>query len=314
MEKKALIPMLMVLTAGWLTFGPMACTQAEQETETPSHETVRQDEAEAKEGFFDANGVEIHYTDQGEGEPIVVMHGYAMSLDRMGSAGLVPGLVDAGYRVLAIDARGHGQSGKPHDPDQYGVEMAEDVVRLLDHLGLEKAHVMGYSMGGSIANKVREIHPDRLQTAIVGGSGWLKQGDPALGGMTGDEIADELEKSGTFVLLLKNFTKNRQPPSTDEENERRSQNMLKGNDPKALAAVMRAWHEFAVPESNLRENDVPTIAIVGENDPLKVQVDAMQEVMSNLEVVVIEEATHGALSDPAFLESLIEFLGKHKLS
>jgi pimeloyl-ACP methyl ester carboxylesterase len=181
-------------------------------------------------------------------------------------------------------------------------------------LGLEKAHVMGYSMGGSIANKVRQLHPDRLQTTVIGGSGWLKEGDPALAGMTGDAIADELEQNGSFEMMLRKFTENREPPSTDEEIARRNENMLRGNDPQALAAVMRAWHEFAVPGADLSENAVPTIAIVGENDPLKVQVDAMEEVMGNLEVVVIEGATHGALSDPTFLEILVDFLGRHGMS
>lgn len=305
MHKKTLV--LVALVIG-LPLMPWACAPAEEEPEPAPQESVSQQEGQ----FFDADGVQIHYTDQGEGEPVVVMHGYAMSLDRMET--LVSGLVDAGYRVLAMDARGHGGSDKPHDPAQYGAQMAQDVVRLLDHLGLDEAHVMGYSMGGSIANKVRQLHPDRLQTAVIGGSGWLKEGDPALAGMTGDAIADELEENGSFEMMLRKFTENREPPPTDEEIASRNENMLRGNDPSALAAVMRAWHEFAVPEADLRENEVPTIAIVGENDPLKVQVDAMEEVMGNLEVVVIEGATHGALSDPAFLENLVDFLERHGMS
>ena len=82
----------------------------------------------------------------------------------------------------------------------------------------------------------------------------------------------------------------------------------------ALAAVMRAWDQFAVPESSLRDNEVPALVLVGENDPMKVRVDAMEAVMSNLEVGVIEGATHGAPSEPAFMEKLIRFLEKHPIS
>src|SRR5581483_9974765 len=81
---------------------------------------------------FQSDGVKIHFTDQGSGEPVVVLHGYAMSIARMESAGIVSALANAGYRVLAVDARGHGESDKPHDPAAYGPQMARDVVRLLD--------------------------------------------------------------------------------------------------------------------------------------------------------------------------------------
>src|SRR6476619_5650236 len=70
----------------------------------------------AQSKFFPSDGVKIHYTDQGSGEPVVVLHGYAMSISRMESAGIVDALANAGYRVLAVDARGHGESDKPHDP------------------------------------------------------------------------------------------------------------------------------------------------------------------------------------------------------
>src|SRR5687768_4398772 len=75
------------------------------------------------------------------------------------------------YRVLAIDFRGHGKSDKPHDPKAYGKEMAEDVVRLLDHLKVRKAHVVGYSMGAVVAGRLLASHPDRLLSVTFGGAG-----------------------------------------------------------------------------------------------------------------------------------------------
>ena len=125
--------------------------------------------AQPEERFFDANGVRIRFTVQGQGEAIVLLHGFAASLDMMGA--LVAPLSE-GYRVIAMDVRGHGKSGKPHDAKQYGTEMVEDVVRLLDHLEIERAHVVGYSMGGAIALKLITTHPDRLLSAVVGAYGW----------------------------------------------------------------------------------------------------------------------------------------------
>ncbi|GMR22692.1 MAG: hypothetical protein BMS9Abin37_1060 [Acidobacteriota bacterium] len=103
--------------------------------------------------FFDSNGVQIHYYDQGAGDPVVLVHGGfddAASWDTLDFTGA---LTDAGYRVIAIDLRGHGQSGKPHDAAQYGYEMSEDIARLLDHLDLDKAHVLGYSLGAVVTNR-----------------------------------------------------------------------------------------------------------------------------------------------------------------
>src|SRR6185503_14973623 len=91
---------------------------------------------------FDSGGVQIHYVDRGRGVPVVLIHGFTGSSARHWEA---PGVVDAvgkaGYRVVAMDCRGHGESGKPHDPGQYGLEMVRDVVRLLDHLKIARAHI-----------------------------------------------------------------------------------------------------------------------------------------------------------------------------
>ena len=88
---------------------------------------------------------------------------------------------------------------------------------------------------------------------------------------------------------------------------------MEGNDPIALAAVLRGWDGFAVSEENLRANEVPTLAVVGANDPLKAKVDELEGVMSNLEIVVIPDEDHGALSHPDFVVHVDEFLSKYPL-
>lgn len=267
---------------------------------------------DARDASFDSQGVPIHYTDEGRGEPVVLIHGFAMNGARWKDTAVIPSLLDGGFRVIIVDARGHGSSGKPHDPRQYGAEMARDIIRLLDHLRLEKAHVVGYSMGGLVTNKVRELAPERLRSATLGGAGWMEDGGPALADVTGTEIAEALERTGSFEWMLRAFTKKQQPPPTEEDLAKRNRRMLEGNDLQGLAAVLRGWNGFAVPERNLRDNRVPTLALIGAQDPLKVRVDALASVMRDLEVVVIPDADHGALAHPMFAQGLRSFLARHR--
>jgi pimeloyl-ACP methyl ester carboxylesterase len=98
--------------------------------------------------YFESGGVRLHFTDEGSGPPVVLLHGFAVNADLNWR---LPGVTQAltpEFRVISLDLRGHGLSGKPHEPEQYGRLMADDVIALLDHLGIEKAHVVGYSLGG----------------------------------------------------------------------------------------------------------------------------------------------------------------------
>ena len=115
--------------------------------------------ARPEQPSFDSDGVPIHYlvTGRAEGEPVVLIHGFAGNIE---TGGQVIAVLQKDYKVIALDCRGHGGSGKPHDPAKYGVEMANDVARLLDHLKIDKAHVVGYSMGSGIALNFAVHHPE----------------------------------------------------------------------------------------------------------------------------------------------------------
>ena len=129
-----------------------------------------------EEGNFDSAGVNIRYTIDGEGEPVILVHG---SRATGGLNWRVPGIVDRlaeQYQVITIDARGHGKSDRP-GPGEYGVKMVDDVVRLMDHLDLETAHIAGYSMGGMITLKMLTMYPDRLRSATICGMGWMNADD-----------------------------------------------------------------------------------------------------------------------------------------
>ena len=244
--------------------------------------------AQVEDHTFDSNGVPIRFTLEGEGDtPLVLLHGFATSLELM--AALTPGLKDD-YWVIAVDARGHGKSGKPHDPEKYGLEMMEDVVRLLDHLGVERAHVFGYSMGGMITLKLVTTHPERLLSAVAGGYGWPEsspEGDAFM-----DRVAEALERGEGFGPLFDSLTPEGEEPPPREQIEAIERMLLATNDPLALAAAARDFRHLALTEEALEKNTVPTLAIVGERDPLAEDVDRLAGAMANLEVVVIEGADH----------------------
>ena len=122
--------------------------------------------------FTSSDGVKIHYLELGaSGTPVILIHGYTANAEGKWIKSGIAQALAARHRVIAIDARGHGKSDKPHDPGKYGPRMAADVIELMDHLKIAKAHVHGYSMGGAILTQILARHPDRLITAIYGGSG-----------------------------------------------------------------------------------------------------------------------------------------------
>lgn len=136
---------------------------------------------EIREGDVTApDGVRIHYFDIGEdteNAPAVLIHGFTANSEwKWIKSGIAQALA-ADRRVIAVDVRGHGKSEKPHDPNMYGPHMAEDVVAVMDALDVDRAHVHGFSMGGSILTQILRSHPGRVVTAIYGGSG-VSETDP----------------------------------------------------------------------------------------------------------------------------------------
>jgi pimeloyl-ACP methyl ester carboxylesterase len=265
----------------------------------------------AEDQFFLSDGVKIHYIVEGQGEPVLLIHGFAANL-QVQWAGVIKDLAKD-YKVVALDNRGHGRSGKPHEPEKYGIEMVEDAVRLLDHLNIDKAHVVGYSMGGFITNKLLTTHPERMITATLGGAGWAQADDQRLAFMK--TLADSLDAGKGIGPLIMELTPAGKPKPTEEQIAGINQMLMLTNDQKALAAVIRGMTGLAVPEEKLKANKVPTLSLIGEIDPLKVGVDELAGRMANLKVVVIDGADHmTTFTNPVFTSSLRDFLAAHALS
>ncbi|HTL30280.1 MAG TPA: alpha/beta hydrolase [Tepidisphaeraceae bacterium] len=205
-------------------------------------------------GSFDSGGVTISYVEAGGGDPVVLVHGLYSSAELNW---IKPGTFDLlakNHHVIAIDLRGHGMSDKPTSEDAYGKPMAEDVVRLMEHLKIQKAQIVGYSLGGIVVMRLLADHPDRFTAAALGGMGWLRQGSVLQG---------SFEKMGGRNT---------------------------GHTP---AAAVHGISKLALSEKELQSIKTPLEILVGDHDPCKrMYVDPLVMVRKDVSVIEIQDAGH----------------------
>lgn len=264
----------------------------------------------APDRFFDSAGVVLHYVDAGSGEPVVLLHSFCGSTERDFVRTGVFDALATHFRTIGLDMRGHGRSGKPHAPQQYGRELAHDVVRLLDHLHLPRAHIVGYSLGGHVVAQLLTLAPERFVTATLGGSpgrrAWTEEDDQRVA-----VEADELERGEMRTQFLRLWPESGPRPSEAALSTRTAE-VLEGNDPKALAALRRANADQVVGDDALAAANVPTLGVVGTNDRYLDEFHALAKRMRQLTLVTIDGATHDdAPSRAGFREALVAFLQTH---
>jgi pimeloyl-ACP methyl ester carboxylesterase len=261
--------------------------------------------------FFDSGGVRIHYVEAGGGDPVLLVHGQTNSIQIWETAGIVDALAKD-HRVIAFDLRGHGLSGKPHEPNQYGREMALDAVRLLDHLGMRRAHIVGYSLGAHLVSLLMTIAPDRFESAtLVGAAGrfqWTADDD-----RESEQQASEIEKFGISPTMMRGLAPaNAQP--TEERIRQQSEAALAdpSRDRFAMAALTRARHLQVITPQQVKAIAIPTLAVFGSLDPGLGSARELQKLRPSIRLVVVDGATHGGdrgiLLRPEFLTALREFL------
>jgi pimeloyl-ACP methyl ester carboxylesterase len=226
---------------------------------------------------------------------------------------VIAALDAAGYRVIAMDCRGHGQSGKPHDAGQYGLEMVQDVVRLLDHLHVDRTHLVGYSMGGEIALQFAVRYPARLKTVAVLGAGWVGENTGPIRTLMND-MADGFAKHDA-TALVRGVTANGQDGTSlsTAEITAASQALFARNDADALAACARAMTTlFEIPKDRLLAVRMPMLAMVGDHDLSNVDgVKQLKTVVRGLEVVELAGANHATSVRPS-AAPLVAFLNAHR--
>ena len=266
----------------------------------------------AEDRFFDSAGVRIHYVEEGQGEPVILLHGYTVDLNRQFvDTGIFPALARH-HRAIALDARGHGQSDKPHDRAAYGPEMGLDIIRLMDHLGIRRAHIVGYSMGAHVVAQLVTSHPERFATMVLGGSSgrrnWTAEDQRRV-----DVESEEMDAGMLRSQILRLWPRDQPPPGEEVVREQSARRMA-GKDSRALAAVRRSNPDQVVTEGQMRAVAVPSLGIVGTADPYLREFRQLKAVMPQLELVTIEGASHvAAPGRPEFIRALLRFLAAHPI-
>jgi pimeloyl-ACP methyl ester carboxylesterase len=268
--------------------------------------------AVAEDKYFDSSGVQIRYVEQGVGDSIVLAHGRGGDIATWVTSGVLENLTKD-YRVIALDLRGHGKSGRPHDPKQYGREMGLDIVRLLDHLGIKQAHIVGYSLGANIAAQLLTIREDRFLTAtLVASAGrfsWTTADEKIF-----EQEASEIERDGVSRTAILRLAPPSEPKPTDAEIKRRSEAALANPslDRFAIAALLRSFREQVITPEAVAAVRVPTLGIVGSADPLLVSLQDLKKLRPSVKLVVIDGATHsgerGIIRRTEFVTAIRELL------
>jgi len=245
---------------------------------------------------FHNGAVEIAFIDEGQGDPIVLVHGFASTKNvNWVYPAWVSELRKDGRRVIALDNRGHGDSAKLYDPAQYSIaEMASDVTALMDHLGINAADVMGYSLGGRIAAHIALATPGRLRSAIFGGIGMAM----IEGGGPGENVASALEA-----------------PSIDEVTDPVGRTFRAfadqtRSDRLALAACMRGSRGLISREEAGRIA-VPVLVAVGTTDEVSGSGPALGALIPGAKVLDIPNRDHmRAVGDKVYKAGVVDFLAQ----
>ena len=245
-------------------------------------------------GIFDSDGVEIAFIDEGAGEPVLLVHGFASNVTfNWLDPSWVRFLTREGYRVIAFDNRGHGQSQKLYRAEDYGAPvMAEDARRLLDHLGIARADIMGYSMGARIAAFLALRYPQRVRSCIFGGLGinmvrGMAGTGPIAHALEAETIDDVTNPTARTFRAFAEQTK---------------------SDLKALAACIRS-SRAPITADDLSRLACPVLVAVGTDDVVAGSARELADLIPGAEALEINNRDHmKTVGDRVYKEGVLAFL------
>lgn len=247
---------------------------------------------------FSSDGIEIAYLDEGAGEAVLLIHGFASNVaTNWVDTSWVTTLTGAGYRVIAYDNRGHGGSAKLYDVAGYGAPtMAEDARRLLDHLAIERVHVIGYSMGARIAAFLAIAHAGRVRSLVFGGLGInMVRGIAGTGPVAHAlEAASIDEVTNPTARTFRAFAEQTK------------------SDLKALAACIRASRTRITADA-LGALTCPVLVVVGERDVIGGSASDLAALIPRGKAVELAGRDHNkAVGDKGFKEAVLEFFAAQR--
>lgn len=249
------------------------------------------------------DGFEIAFIDrrpeQGGGEPVLLIHGFASNHHvNWVAPGWVKTLADAGYRAIALDNRGHGRSGKSTAPQDYTPsKMAADAAALLDHLGIARAHVFGYSMGARVSAFLALEHPEKVAALILGGLGYgmvdgVGDWDPIAEALVAPDAAAISHPRGKMFRAFADQTR---------------------SDREALAACIATSRELLGEEDAARIR-MPVLVGVGTKDDIAGSAERLAALMPDAEAFAIEGRDHMlSVGDRTFKAKVLQFLKEHPI-
>jgi pimeloyl-ACP methyl ester carboxylesterase len=247
--------------------------------------------------FTGFDGTDMYYDEEGAGSPVVLLHGLSVdTAQNWMSPGIWSRLVEAGHRVVGFDARGHGRSGKPHDPLAYEHDaMVKDVAACFDQLGLAEADLAGYSMGASTALQFA-ARDDRVRRLVLGGIG----GDPKRWGVPDDRRA-AMRKKWLAAIEAED------PDSLEDPVARTARRVFeaRGNDLKAIGALLRSDRRHLSPDMASPSVECPTLVVCGDRDASPTELAAA---LPKGEALVIDGDHESAVGNPELATAIVGFV------
>jgi pimeloyl-ACP methyl ester carboxylesterase len=251
---------------------------------------------------FTSGGLSLAYDDiqpsEGAAGTVVLVHGFATSrAENWRRLGWYGAFERKGYRVAALDLRGHGESEKPHDPAAYGREdLVGDILRLMDHLEIERADLMGYSMGARLSLHAALMRPDRISNLIVGGVGGRMLQPPPAAAASQMTMAEAMQAESAEAITDKTLRGFRL--FADQQGEDRlalaafSQGRGAGLGPDEIAAIL-----------------TPTLVVAGSRDEMAGDPQALADVIPGAKAVSLPACDHfSAIPHALYKAAVFDFL------
>ncbi len=261
-------------------------------------------------GHFTNQDISLHYTEKGKGEPVILIHGILANKEWNWQFPGIMNRLSKNFYVIAFDLRGHGKSDKPHGKEMYGIQLVNDICRIMDHLHIEKAHIVGYSLGGFIALKFANFYPEKTYSITIAGAGWEKSTEENLERLEKIYKAMRNEKDCTPLFELVGMRKQgleRISIALGNWYFRRT------NDLDAIADLLESVPELEVKEEELKKCNVPILLIGGTADPMCETIPELSDVLPNNQVVWINKGTHlTTIFKKEFTKSIETFLINNK--